>query len=132
MAASKDIPQATIEALARSLCKEASSYGFSQLDFIRLVNEIMEACDDSAEIAEVLANKVEGDAPSATEMPLEGGGLKIVPFDEQAHLELLNSVNEREHINLKALVEQKLAAYNFVHTTIEFEFPAELCRDGLN
>ena len=49
-----------------------------------------------------------------------------------AHLELQNTVNEREHINLKALVEQKLAAYNFVHTTIEFEFPEEPCRDELN
>ena len=38
------IPLATIQALARSIFKEASKYGFGQLDIIRLVNELMDYC----------------------------------------------------------------------------------------
>ena len=35
----KEIPSQTIHALARSIFKEASSYGFRQVDIIRLVND---------------------------------------------------------------------------------------------
>ncbi len=38
----KQIPLATIQTIARSIFKEASTYGFGQLDIIRLVNELMD------------------------------------------------------------------------------------------
>lgn len=38
------IPKATIDALARSIYKEASGYGFQQVDIIRLINELMDLC----------------------------------------------------------------------------------------
>lgn len=40
------VPLATIQTLARSVFKEASEYGFGQLDIIRLVNELMDCCTD--------------------------------------------------------------------------------------
>lgn len=45
-----EIPIATVNALARSIYKEASSYGFDQVDFIRLMNDLMDLCtaDDGA------------------------------------------------------------------------------------
>ena len=48
-----------------------------------------------------------------------------------AHLELSRSVDAREYLELKTEVEKRLSEHDFVHTTIEFEFPEELCRDGL-
>ena len=48
-----------------------------------------------------------------------------------AHLELSRSVDSREYLDLKTEVEKRLSEHDFVHTTIEFEFPEELCRDGL-
>ena len=47
-----------------------------------------------------------------------------------AHLELSRSVDAREYLELKTEVEKRLSEHDFVHTTIEFEFPEELCRDG--
>ena len=48
-----------------------------------------------------------------------------------AHLELSRSVDAREYLDLKTEVEKRLSEHDFVHSTIEFEFPEELCRDGL-
>ena len=47
-----------------------------------------------------------------------------------AHLELSRSVDAREYLELKTEVEKRLSEHDFVHSTIEFEFPEELCRDG--
>ena len=47
-----------------------------------------------------------------------------------AHLELSRSVDTREYLDLKTEVEKRLSEHDFVHSTIEFEFPEELCRDG--
>ena len=47
-----------------------------------------------------------------------------------AHLELSRSVDAREYLDLKTEVEKRLSEHDFVHSTIEFEFPEELCRDG--
>lgn len=38
------IPSATIDTLARSIFKEASEYGFGQVDIIRLINGLMDLC----------------------------------------------------------------------------------------
>lgn len=46
-----------------------------------------------------------------------------------AHLELNCSLGAREYVELKSKIEQRLSDYNFIHTTVEFEFPEELCRD---
>ena len=37
-----------------------------------------------------------------------------------------------ELIKLKEQVAKKLSAYRLSHTTIEFEFPKETCRDDAN
>ena len=46
-----------------------------------------------------------------------------------AHLELGCSLGAREYVELKSSIEQRLSDYNFIHTTVEFEFPEEPCRD---
>ena len=47
-----------------------------------------------------------------------------------AHLRLDESLGTEKQLQLKAEVCTRLGAFDFVHTTIEFEFPDELCRDG--
>lgn len=47
-----------------------------------------------------------------------------------AHLELSRSVDAHEYIDLKTHVEERLSEHDFIHTTIEFEFPEERCRDS--
>jgi cobalt-zinc-cadmium efflux system protein len=47
-----------------------------------------------------------------------------------AHLELSRSVDAHEYIGLKTDVEERLSEHDFIHTTIEFEFPEERCRDS--
>ena len=63
------IPGATVNALARSIYKEASTYGFGQVDFIRLMNELMDLCT--------------GDESSASSSTREAG-----PPESSAHGEL--------------------------------------------
>jgi len=46
-----------------------------------------------------------------------------------AHLELAHNFEVDKLIRLKQQVAMKLSSYNLSHTTIEFEFPKETCRD---
>ena len=46
-----------------------------------------------------------------------------------AHLELAHNFEVDKLIRLKQQVAKELSSYNLSHTTIEFEFPKETCRD---
>lgn len=46
-----------------------------------------------------------------------------------AHLELAHNFEVDKLIRLKQQVAKELSSYNLSHTTIEFEFPQETCRD---
>ena len=48
-----------------------------------------------------------------------------------AHLLLDRELDAREQMELKAVIAGKLAQFNLAHTTIELEFPDEVCRDNL-
>lgn len=47
-----------------------------------------------------------------------------------AHLRLDAALNPTEQLDVKMEIERALDAFNFLHTTIEFEFPDEFCRDN--
>tara|TARA_R110002049_G_scaffold303385_1_gene497652 strand:+ start:317 stop:1198 length:882 start_codon:yes stop_codon:yes gene_type:complete len=47
-----------------------------------------------------------------------------------AHLVLSRSIDVAEHLNLKQTIARKLNSLDLEHTTIEFEFENELCRDS--
>lgn len=49
-----------------------------------------------------------------------------------AHLTLTQALNSSEAVALKSLVAQQLEAFKLKHTTIEFEFPEEYCRDHIH
>lgn len=47
-----------------------------------------------------------------------------------AHLCLAHELNAEQVIALKQRLASKLAEYDLAHTTLEFEYPQEQCRDG--
>jgi RimJ/RimL family protein N-acetyltransferase len=89
---SKDIPRATIKALARSIIKEASSYGFGQVDVIRLVNELLDAsANDVASGTPPVAKTADAVVATGdtTILPLSGDSVAIRLFDNKQDLRLL-------------------------------------------
>ncbi len=88
------IPLATIQTLARSVFKEAEKYGFSQLDVIRLVNELMDYCTaQEREIAEPTgSHEVPTVLTSGTAcFPLTSKRLMIRLFDAESDMALLDT-----------------------------------------
>jgi len=88
------IPLATIQTLARSVFKEAAKYGFSQLDVIRLVNELMDNCTaQEREIAEPTGNHEEPTVMTSgtAGLPLSSKRLMIRSFDAESDIALLNT-----------------------------------------
>jgi RimJ/RimL family protein N-acetyltransferase len=88
------IPDATVKAIARSVFKEATKYGFGQLDMIRLVNELMDYC--TTEDAGTLRSPDVGEAPTAQsgnpqQLPLTGNRLMIRAFDAASDLAQLHA-----------------------------------------
>ncbi len=47
-----------------------------------------------------------------------------------AHLLLHRELSPEEQVELKFRIAEQLAEYRLAHTTIEFEFPGEICRDS--
>ena len=89
----KGIPSQTIHALARSIFKEASSYGFRQVDIIRLVNVLMDLCtsDNKTSYSERLSN-TEHDRDRdelSWQLPLVGDRVKIRAFSAESDMKLL-------------------------------------------
>lgn len=88
------IPLATIQTLARSIFKEASNYGFGQLDTIRLVNELMDYCaneegkivgaTDAHELPKIPASE-------AARLPITGKRLVIRSFDAGSDTAILDT-----------------------------------------
>ena len=87
------IPHATIDALARSIYKEASTYGFQQVDIIRLINELMDLCTDGdgVEGTPVGEDRVATDyiTGQVTRLPLSGEHISIRTYDEGKDRNLL-------------------------------------------
>lgn len=88
-----EIPDATISALARSIYKEASSYGFQQLDIVRLINQLMDLCTEPPD-AGAGAPGVERRTTflcgeRLTQLPIAGERVRIRAFDAPADRELL-------------------------------------------
>ena len=89
----EEIPSQTIHALARSIFKEASSYGFRQVDVIRLVNDLMDLCtsDNEESYSERLPH-TEHDRDRgelSLQLPLIGDRVKIRAFSGESDMKLL-------------------------------------------
>jgi RimJ/RimL family protein N-acetyltransferase len=91
----KQIPQATIEAFARSIFKEATKYGFGQIDVIKLINQLMGLCNpddtgDSPAAAEEVSHRwLEPDA--ASQLPIHSDRIHIREFDAREDMALFDN-----------------------------------------
>ncbi len=93
---SKDIPRNTIETLARSIHREAADYGFRQVDFIRLVNELMDLSANPHDKAEPvnLEPGSDGDALhgiDVSKLPIRGPSVAIRDYNEATDRKYLDS-----------------------------------------
>lgn len=130
------IPLATIQTLARSVFREATKYGFQQVDVIRLVNELMDFC--TAQKREVVGSNGSDEVPvlmpsNTSDLPLSSKRLMIRSFDTESDIAILKTwlsdkygryfvlsstaaqstpieelvVDERNHIGIITTLEQK-------------------------
>jgi RimJ/RimL family protein N-acetyltransferase len=87
------IPDATVDALARNIYKEASAYGFQQVDIIRLINGLMDLCMGTEEtFLESLDDRESEprvDVGTLTELPLVSSDIIIRAFNGPEDRELL-------------------------------------------
>ena len=93
---SKEIPRNTIETLARSIHREAADYGFGQVDFIRLVNELMDLSANprgESEIPEPSTDR-EGQRTidvDVSQLPIRGPSVTIRDYREATDRACLES-----------------------------------------
>jgi diamine N-acetyltransferase len=89
------IPQKTVETVARSIFREASDYGFGPVDFIRLINELMDLCKDTSEAADrphaLVASVPRHAFDPATRLPVRGDSVTIRDFEPDADTSLLEA-----------------------------------------
>ncbi len=92
---SNGIPRETIEALSRSIFKQASNYGFGKVDIIKLINELLDLC--SAGVREndadddVAGERIDLTAIDCHDLPLVGSRLSIRNFGEGQDRQCLES-----------------------------------------
>lgn len=89
------ISPTTIEALSRSIYKEACKYGFSQIDIIKLINSLMGLCSGEGEERSTQVgdmNNINRLSPEqCRDLPLTGAKLAIRAFQKANDVELLES-----------------------------------------
>lgn len=86
------IPPETIKTFARSICSEAGKYGFGQVDFLRLINEIMDISSDASmqQQTDPARKSDQSSMIHVTEYPLKSDRLRIRQADPDIDMELLN------------------------------------------
>ena len=76
------LPEATIEAIARSLVKEGQKYGFQQVDYLRLASHLLDLAGREGTRGDSPAGKSDlPDLVTPPQMPLQGEGIRIRAFD---------------------------------------------------
>lgn len=89
----ENIPDKTLEAFARSFFKEASAYGFRQLDYLRFVNQLLEiSMNDTESVTGPVVAPVSAERPSS--QPDARHGLPII--GERVQIVALESAGDRE------------------------------------
>lgn len=100
------IPGEAIEAFARFFYKEASSYGFGMVDYIRFVNQLLDVSMHNSGSPGNPLDEVEArDArptndtyrPAFCNLPIEGERIKITSLNFDHHRELINTWLSDKH-----------------------------------
>lgn len=94
MKTQSNIPEATIDTLARNIYKQAKEYGFSPIDYVKLVNRILDYVPKAASNARN-SHVAEKDTVSIlhkqdySKLPVEGNHLRIRQFNRNTDLNAL-------------------------------------------
>lgn len=76
------VPRETLEMVARSFFEEATSYGFSQIDYVSFVNLLLDlSMEPGAQAAQRTVDDDYLDHLEPTDLPAEGEHVRIVPYD---------------------------------------------------
>ena len=107
-----EIPLATIQTFAKTICAEARKYGFRQIDIVRLINEMLDnsASDDLPSPAPQGTAIWGGQEFSVGSFPLESERLRIRKANLSSDLPLLNEWLDDEygrHFLLSCATAQK-------------------------
>jgi RimJ/RimL family protein N-acetyltransferase len=118
----RDIPDLTIETLARSFYKEAARYGFGHVDYVRFVNRVLDLATKNGTTVEPAAITPMPDArdrPSA-DLPLQGERVLVRAFDPEADLALFDrwlGDPVGRHFLLSRSTAQRLEIRDLAHRT---------------
>jgi RimJ/RimL family protein N-acetyltransferase len=74
------VPDKTLETLARNFCREARSYGFTRIDYLRYVNHLLEYSSEEGKADEEEPSAIDLSAGPVT-LPAKGEHLTIRAFD---------------------------------------------------
>jgi RimJ/RimL family protein N-acetyltransferase len=85
----RNIPPETIEAFAKTIFAEGQKYGFSQVDFVRLINGLMDQTADEVKPFDVAPRYATADLVSIDQFPLRSKRLKIRQTNPKEDLEML-------------------------------------------
>jgi hypothetical protein len=89
-----NIPDLTLETLSRSLCREAKSYGFMQIDYVKFVNLLLDASMQNGFGTGRYGAPSEPDQSAGTidaaTLPLQGAHVAIRQFDAEHDLPLFD------------------------------------------
>ncbi|MGA1865820.1 MAG: GNAT family N-acetyltransferase [bacterium] len=103
----KEIPQATIEMLARSFFRESYSYGFRQVDYLRFVNLLLDyAMKNKKKTKAPEESKNELKDPKAISLPLKGQRIIIRDLDAS-----------KDRINFEKWLEDEYGRYFLLSLT---------------
>lgn len=120
------IPDLTIETLSRSFYKESANYGFTQMDYVRFVNRLLDLSmhDGDAHASEADASPSDvsttavGDASAAT-LPLRGPRIIVREFanpDDLALLEQWIAEPEGRYFLLSRTTSREISLADLVHS----------------
>lgn len=90
------LPDATLESLVRGFFKESSLYGFSQIDYVRFVNMLLDLSMESDLTKSAQCKNLDGeiyyDASSnecLKQLPIKGERVRIHKFDAEKDIEIM-------------------------------------------
>ena len=115
----REVPINTIQVFARSIHEEAARYGFSQIDMVRLINELMDlTTTDPSGAAAGSSSDAETGRFYVDDLPLQSRRLEIRLADPEDDLELLGHWIQDEygkHFLLSCLTAQEVDLDHLLH-----------------
>ena len=92
------IPSPTLETLSRTFYREATKYGFTQVDYVRYVNLLLDMAmhgsarpaDTGAAAGSPVKSEQQATDGGAVELPLHGDGVVVRRFDAETDLPLFD------------------------------------------